>query len=158
MQNNIKSENLRNILQDIEIMYAWGHTFTDKEIHEWIDKNLDRYENEGYSYFTIIEKMTNQFIGVAGPLVEEINSIKYIGIVYIINKKYWGKGYGFESAKTSIDYAFNQLNADEVIAQIRFDNLSSRKIAEKLNMKIKFEYVRHDNDLDVLHLVYGLTK
>lgn len=150
--------NLKPILQDIEVMYAWEHAFTDEEVLEWIDKNLVRYDNEGYSYFSVIEKLTNQFIGVAGPLLEDINGVKYIGIAYIIDKKYWGKGYGFESAKTSMDYAFNNLNAEEVIAQIRPNNLSSRKIAEKLNMQIQSEYLKHYNNIDMPHLIYSRTK
>ena len=150
--------NLKTILQDIEVMYAWEHPFTEGEIHEWIDKNLVRYENEGFSYFAVIEKTTNQFVGTAGPLIEDIDGIKYIGIAYIMDKKYWGKGYGFESAKASMGYAFNNLNANVVIAQIRPDNLSSRKIAEKLNMKIQSEYVKHYNNMDIPHLIYCLTK
>lgn len=150
--------NLKPILQDVEIMYAWEHAFTDDEIHEWIDKNFARYENEGFSYFAVIEKTTSQFVGTAGPLIEDINGIKYIGIAYVIDKKYWGKGYGFESAKASVDYAFNNLNAKVVIAQIRPDNLSSRKIAEKLNMKIQSEYLKHYNNTDIPHLIYHLTK
>lgn len=150
--------NLKPILQNIEVMYAWEHAFTDDEVHEWIDKNLVRYENEGYSYFALIEKSTNQFIGVAGPLIEDTNGSKQIGIAYIIDKKYWGKGYGFESAKASLDYAFNNLHAEEVIAQIRPNNISSRKIAEKLNMKIKSEFVKHYNNKDMPHLIYSITK
>lgn len=150
--------NLKTILQDIEVMYAWEHAFTDEEIHEWINKNLIRYGNEGFSYFAVIEKATNQFVGTAGPLIEDINGTKYIGIAYIIDKKYWGRGYGFESAKASVDYAFNNLNASVVIAQIRPNNLSSRKIAEKLNMKIQSEYVKRYNGINMPHLIYCLTK
>lgn len=150
--------NLKPILQNIEVMYAWEHAFTDEEVLEWIDKNLMRYENEGFSYFAVIEKSSNRFIGTAGPLIENINGTKYIGIAYIIDKKYWGKGYGFESAKASMDYAFSNLNADAVIAQIRPNNLSSRKIAEKLNMKVQSEYVKHYNNMDMTHLIYCRIK
>lgn len=150
--------NLKIILQDIEIMYAWEHSFTDDEVYEWINKNLERYNNEGYSYFAVIDKIENKFIGVIGPLIENINGINHIGIAYIINKKYWGKGYACEGAKACMDYAFNVLNAQEVIVQIRIDNLSSRKIAEKLNMKIKDQYIRKYNNIDIPHLIYSKKK
>lgn len=135
-------------------MYAWEHAFTDEEIYEWINKNIVRYENEGFSYFAVLEKSTNQFIGAAGPLTEDINGIKYIGIAYIIDKKYWGKGYGYESAKTSMDYVFKNLNSETVIATIRPNNWLSRRIAEKLNMKVQFEYIKSYNNIDMPHLVY----
>lgn len=150
--------NLRNILQDIEVMYAWEHAFTDDEVDKWIEKNLERYKNDGYSYFAVIEKRTNNFIGVAGPLVEIINDVKHTGIAYILDKNYWGKGYGFESAESSMNYAFNSLNVEKVIAEIRPNNLPSRKIAEKLNMKIEHEYIKHYNGVDMVHLIYSCLR
>ena len=63
-----------------------------------------------------------------------------------------------ESAKASMDYAFNSLNAKVVIVQIRPNNLFSRKIAEKLSMKIQSEHVRHYNNINIPHLIYHLTK
>lgn len=149
---------LRTILQDSEVMYAWEHAFTDEEVNEWINKNLIRYANEGYSYFAVIVKSTNDFIGVIGPLIEDINGTQHIGIAYILNKRYWGKGYALEGAEACINYAFSKLNADKVIAQIRPNNLPSRRIAEKLNMKIESEYVKHYNNIDMPHLIYSRTK
>ena len=150
--------NLQPILQDLEVMYAWEHAFTDEEVYEWIDKNLIRYANEGYSYFAVTEKSTNDFIGVMGPLIEEINGTRHIGIAYILNKKYWGKGYGIEGAEACMNYAFSKLNADKVIAEIRPNNISSRKIAEKLNMQIESEFIKHYNNIDMPHLIYSKTK
>ena len=40
---------IANILQDIEIMYAWEKSFSDDEVLEWINKNIDRYKRDGYS-------------------------------------------------------------------------------------------------------------
>lgn len=30
--------NLCVFLQDIEVMYAWDHAFSDEEVNEWIEK------------------------------------------------------------------------------------------------------------------------
>lgn len=57
-----------------------------------------------------------------------------------------------------MDYTFNNLNSKVVIAQIRPNNLSSRKIAEKLNMKIQSDHVNHYNNIDIPHSIYHLTK
>lgn len=146
------------ILQDIEVMYAWENTFTDDEVLEWIDKNLKRYENEGFSYFAAIEKNMNEFVGVIGPLIEEIDDISYIGIAYIVNKKFWGKGYALEGAKACVNYALSKLNTYKVITQIRPNNFQSRKVAERLGMKIEGEYIKHYKGSDMPHLIYSLTK
>ena len=35
---------LSGILQDIEVMYAWEHSFSDDEVKEWINNNIKRYK------------------------------------------------------------------------------------------------------------------
>lgn len=150
--------NLCEIFQDIEIMYAWEHAFTNDEVWEWIDKNLTRYSKEGYSYYALIEKDTNKFIGVMGPLIEKIDAISYVGIGYILNKLFWGKGYAVEGAKACIEYAFCELKADKVIADIRPENDASCKVAQKLGMKIIGKHMKQYNGKKLVHYIYVKEK
>ena len=149
---------LCKILQSIEVMYAWGHAFTDTEVMEWIEKNIERYKKDGYSYFLAIEKTNNQIVGLIGPLVEDIKSESHIGVAYILNKEHWHKGYALEGAKASIDYAFKTLGAKKVIAQIRPENINSRKVAEKLGMIIEGEYIKYYKGKEMSHLIYSIKK
>lgn len=145
------------ILQDINVMYAWEHAFSDKEVSEWIDENIMRYDRDGYSYWAVIEKDTNQLIGVTGLISEQVDDEKYIGIGYIYNKSSWKFGYALEGASACVKYAFETLHIDEVSAQIRPNNLSSRKVAEKLGMTIKKEFVRNYKGKEMKHLLYSRT-
>lgn len=79
---------IRNILQDIEVMYAWEHAFSDEEVSKWISENIERYKTDGFSYFAAVEKETNRLIGVIGPLIEEIENRKCIGVAYILSKSF----------------------------------------------------------------------
>ena len=90
------------MLQDSEVMYAWEKTFSEAEVWEWIDKNQQRYHNEGYSYFLVSDKVSNTVVGVAGPLIEKIENEAFIGIAYIFKRKYWGYGYAVEAAKACL--------------------------------------------------------
>ncbi|MEG0134913.1 MAG: GNAT family N-acetyltransferase [Cetobacterium sp.] len=147
---------IANILQDIDVMYAWEKSFSDDEVKLWINKNLKRYDNEGYSYFLAISKENDTVIGVIGPLVEEINNKSFIGIAYILNKKSWGKGYAVEGARACIEYAFNNLNSLKVIAQIRPNNINSINVAQKLNMKIIDKYIKIYDGKEMEHLIYSI--
>lgn len=151
-------EELCEILQDIEIMYAWEHEFSDEEVIEWIEKNIERYEKHGFSYLAAIEKDTNKFVGVMGPLVETIEEREEIGIAYILNKKYWKKGYAVEGVSASIKYAFDVLKAKKVIAQIRPSNENSIKVAKSLGMKLESEYVKHYMEKEMIHYIYSIEK
>ncbi|MGE7837288.1 GNAT family N-acetyltransferase [Viridibacillus arvi] len=150
--------NLCAFLQDIEVMYAWDHAFSDEEVKEWIDKNLKRYKQDGFSYFAAIEKETGKFIGVIGPMIDSIEGVSYIEIAYILDKVFWGKGYAIEGAEACMKYAFNELKAEKVIAQIRPDNLASCKVAEKIGMKIEGEFMKHYRGRDILHLIYSRSQ
>jgi RimJ/RimL family protein N-acetyltransferase len=39
---------LANILQDAETMYAYEGAFSDNETQEWLDRNLLRYQVDGF--------------------------------------------------------------------------------------------------------------
>ena len=148
---------IRLFLQDIDVMYAWEHAFSDREVMDWIKENILRYDRDGYGYWAVIEKSSNHLIGVCGLLSEQVGKEKYIGIGYIFHKEYWKKGYAMESASACMDYAFHVLNVKEITAQIRPDNLSSRRVAEKLGMTVKLEFVKKYRGKDLPHLLYSRT-
>lgn len=72
-------EEIANILQDIEVMYAWEKAFSDVEVRSWIEKNINRYAKDGFSYYLAVNKVSNDVVGVMGPLVENIDEKEYIG-------------------------------------------------------------------------------
>ena len=145
------------ILQDIDIMYAWEHVFSDNEVTDWINENIMRYNRDGYSYWAVIEKSSNNLIGVCGLIAEQADNENQVGIGFIFNKGYWGKGYAVESASACVDYAFHILKLNEITAQIRPDNTSSRKVAEKLGMSIKKQFTRNYRGKNIPHLLYYRT-
>lgn len=150
---------LCTILQDKEIMYAWEHAFSDSEVHGWIVNCRKSYiENNGLGYLYVTDTDIGRFIGMMGLLKENVNGINHIGLGYILDKKYWGKGYAVKGAEMLLKKAFYELNADKVIAEIRPENTASRKVAKKLGMKIVDEFIKHYNGKDMLHLIYCITK
>lgn len=150
--------NLSPILKDPEIMYAWEHGFSDEEVYNWIDENLKRYREDGFSYCIGIEKKSGNIIGMIGPLMENINGEKQIGAGWILDKKFWGKGYAEEGGKGAVKYAFEKLGAEKVVAAIRTENIFSRKNAEKLGMKIEGSYVKIYRSKEMEHLIYAINK
>lgn len=157
----IKDEDFKDIatiLQDIDIMYAWEKAFSDEEVKIWINENLKRYDNEGFSYFLAINKKDNSIVGVIGPLIEKINDEEYIGIAYILNKSYWGMGYAYEGASACIDYVFSNLNTNKVIAQIRPNNISSIRLAQKLGMQLEGSYIKIYDNKEMKHLIYSISR
>jgi RimJ/RimL family protein N-acetyltransferase len=146
-----------SILQDIDVMYAWEHAFSDEEVIQWIDENIMRYDRDGYSYWAVIEKISDSLIGLTGLISEEADDETYVGIGYIYKKSHWGNGYALEAVSACIDYAFNVLHLSEITAQIRPENTASRKVAERLGMSVNKQFVRRYKNKDMLHFLYART-
>lgn len=145
----------RPILGDEKTMYAWEYGFTDAQINEWIERAQERYQSCGYSYFAAIEKESGELIGLMGVLPEEINGEHFCGLGYIVARAYWGMGYAAEGAAAWMKYTFEKLGAEQVIAEIRPENTASRKVAERLGMKIIGEFTKHHHGKAMLHLIYS---
>lgn len=149
---------LKNILQDKDVMYAWEYDFTDNDVQEWIDKNLKLYAEYNLGFFIVSEKISNKVIGQAALMPDIIADRQYYEIGYILKKEYWHKGYAIEVARALKDYAFHALHVNEVIFEIRPQNLSSRKVAEKLQAKICGEFIKNVRNKKMPHLIYKLSR
>lgn len=151
-------EELRSILQDKDVMYAWEYDFTYKDVQDWIDRYVALYEKCNLGYFLIIENVSKNIIGQAALMPTIIENIQYYEIGYILKKEYWHNGYATEAAKALKEYAFNTLDLDEVIFEIRPNNISSRKVAEALGARICCEFIKNVRNKKMIHLIYKLSK
>lgn len=151
-------DSLAKILKDEEIMYAWEHGFSDDEVKDWIDKNIMRYSRDGFSYYFAVEKKSDNIVGMIGPLIEEIEDKKLVGVAWILDKEYWGKGYAVEGGRASIKHAFDTTDTKSVIAQIRPNNIASIRTAEKLGMIPVDSYVKIYNGKEMEHTIYEIKR
>lgn len=149
---------LETILKDKDVMYAWEYDFTDKDVQEWIDRNLELYKKYHLGFFIISENKTGKVIGQVALKPDTIEGKQYYEIGYILKKEYWHKGYAKEAANALKDYAFNTLNLNEVIFEIRPNNLPSRKVAESLGAKICSKFIKNVRNKKMTHLIYKLYK
>lgn len=109
-----------------------------EETHKLINFVRQQYIDFGIGRWAIIDKQTNNFIGWTGLefVTEQINSHKdYFDLGYRLIRKYWGQGIATETAIASLEYAFDKLNADEVIARADSENIGSNKVLEKVGLK-----------------------
>lgn len=151
-------DDIYRILSDIEVMYAWEKSFSKKEAVEWIEKNLERYERDGYSYLIAHKKSGGQCIGLIGPLVERVEGKEYPGIAYIVKKEYWRQGYAVEGAGICMTYFFDEAGAEEVVAQIKYDNEGSVGVAKKLGMTSRGQWVREYEGKSMPHYIFSIGR
>lgn len=151
-------EEVAPILGDIEVMYAWEKAFSREEAVDWIEKNLERYGRDGYSYLIAHEKPGGRCIGLIGQLVERVEGREYKGVAYIVKKEYWKQGYAAEGASACMAYLFNEEGAEEVVAQIKHDNEGSIGVARKLGMTCRGQWVREYEGKSMPHYIFSIGR
>ncbi len=108
-----------------------------EESRKIISEIQQQYEVNGIGRWAMIEKSTNQFIGWTGLklITEPINNhVNYYDLGYRLIKKNWGRGFGTEAAKASLDYGFNTLGIETIYAMSDIQNLRSLHILQKVGL------------------------
>ncbi len=152
--NQTDFKSLCEILRDEKTMYAYEGAFSDIEVHEWLDRQIFRYQKWGFGLWAVILKETDELIGQCGLTMQQWKDREVLEIGYIFQRRYWHKGYAIEAAKACKKYAFDILNADEVCSIIRDTNIASQNVAVRNGMVVADSWTKHYRGVDMPHFRY----
>jgi len=148
---------LHRIVSDPVTMSFWPEPFSEDKSRQWIGWSVESHKNRGFGRLAMILKETNEFIGDAGFGYILVNEKPENDLGYIVAKEHWRRGYGTEAAIACRDYGFNELNFTRIVANMAFDNVPSRLVAEKAGMTKETEFYNSRNR-GILTLLYSLEK
>lgn len=106
---------------------------------EDFDRSFYRYEHKLGGKMALLKKDTQELVGLAGLLVQEINQKKELEIAYSLLPKFWGYGYAQEAAKHCKLTAQEHQLATSLISIISVTNIPSQKVAQSIGMTLDFE-------------------
>ena len=149
---------LSKILQDEATMYAYEGVFTDLEVQNWLEKQLENYRRDGFGLWAVVLKTTDEMIGQCGLTWQDCNGQQVLEVGYLFQRAYWHKGYAIEAAKACKQYAFDKLQAQEVFSIIRDTNRASQKVAERNAMSRRGTLVKHYRGVEMPHYIYSIRK
>ena len=81
-------EALWRMLKDEEVMYAYEHAFDDKEAREWLELQLNRYENDGFGLWAVVLEETGEVIGQCGLTMQDLNGEQVLEVGYLLAKDF----------------------------------------------------------------------
>jgi RimJ/RimL family protein N-acetyltransferase len=106
---------------------------------------IPQYALYNHGRWAVHVKATFEFLGWCG--LKYLAELNEIDLGYRFKKEGWGKGYATEAAHASIQYGFEKIGLQRIVARAEIENIGSWKVLEKCGMT----YIR-DEEVDG-HLV-----
>lgn len=126
---------------------TWLQFIGDRNVHTIEDaenylKNgtLKSYQEHGFGFYAVIEKAETsdrigKTIGMCGLIKRD--SLPDIDIGFAFLPNLISRGFGYEAASATLDYAKNTLKIDRIIAIVNPDNEKSIGLIKKIGMQFE---------------------
>jgi len=115
---------------------------------------IGSYKANGFGLWLVVLKESNKPIGTCGLIKRDAFADVDIGFAFL--PKFLGKGYGYEAARATLTFAYEELKMDRVIAFVNQDNKASIALLEKLGLT--FEKQVEISEGDVVQLFSPIKK
>ena len=93
-------------------------------------------DNKGYGYWTIEINGGATFAGII--LLQDVKFAAAfapaVEVGWLLPREHWGNGYATEGGEAALDYAFDTLKLEEVVAVTTMDNFPSQRVMQRLGM------------------------
>jgi HAD superfamily hydrolase (TIGR01549 family) len=103
------------------------------------------YHFYGFGLWGIFLKETNQLIGRCGIEYKILHQQAIYELGYLLDTDYQNLGYASEAVTATIQYGFQKLSIDRIIAVIDKNNVSSEQLAKKIGLKPVNEIIRNQH-------------
>lgn len=150
--------NLCTILQDEKAMYAYEHAFSEGEVREWLERQIERYRIYGFGLWAVKDKKSGEFLGQCGITMQKWDDALVTEIGYLFRRKFWHRGYATECAAACKRYAFEKLDFPAVYSIIRENNLPSIAVAVRNGMVPVGKQTKYYYGMVMPHIVYEVKR
>lgn len=111
-----------------------------------------RWSRDGVSKWMAYDLHTGALIGRGGMTRVHLEGADCLEVGWAVRGAYQGQGYATEIGRASLGYAFDDLQADEVVAFTEPHNVRSRAVMERLGMTYERD-IFHDGYDFVLYAI-----
>lgn len=153
---------------DPRVMEYFLATLSQEESYQMAKRVQAKIEEQGWGWWAVSVPGVSEFIGFIG--LNNVDKSTYpvhfapaTEIGWRLAYDYWGEGYAPEGAMACLEYGFESLGLDEIVAFTTVQNMRSRKVMEKIGMhhnpKDDFDHpnIAEDHPLR-RHVLYRIEK
>ena len=131
---------LYKVLGDSEVMAHYPNAFDEARVKDWIARNIQRYQTDGFGLWAVCLKDTGELIGDCGLTMQRINGEIKPEIGYHIRKDRQRQGYATEAARAVRDWAFQNTPFPALYSYMKYTNLPSMKTAMAYGCRLVAEF------------------
>lgn len=142
---------LRNLYNNAEVMKYIPNSSQIWEV-ESVAEKISKFQKDSIGIH-IVKTLNNNFLGEAS--IFNYPKLNCYEIGFIIDQKFWGKGFGTLICSELIDYCINHLHAAKVFARMYSNNVASQKVCIKSGMKL---FNPSEEDLLYDRLTFSFSK
>ena len=144
---------LYRVLADSWIMQHYPYAFDEARVRNWIERNMNRYRENGFGLWAVCLKETGEMIGDCGLTLQNINGEMLPEIGYHIRRDCQHKGYAKEAAKAVRDWAFRNTDYPALYSYCKYTNEPSIRTAESIGMHFDCEYPDEANGVTHVSMI-----
>lgn len=140
-----------------EFLYFANKTSrTVQEEKEAIARILERYKNESYYNWLIIQKETNAIIGSINLVYFDRNDS--VEVNYAIDNRFTKNGYMTEALIAVKDFILNEIGLKRFQGGCCTENIASKRVMEKSGMKLEGTLQKYVKLKDGYHDMYMFSE
>jgi ribosomal-protein-alanine N-acetyltransferase len=102
------------------------------KVERFIAGQQEQWKRYGYGNWGILPNGEDEIIGWVG--LQFLPELDETQVGFLLDKPIWGKGYATEAARASIQFGFDQLDFNQLIALVHPENTASRRVLDKCGM------------------------
>jgi RimJ/RimL family protein N-acetyltransferase len=119
------------------VMEHFPGTLARFESDRLVDRVVEHFARHGFGSWAVEAPGVAEFLGFVGLSVPrfEAHFTPCVEIGWRLAREHWGRGFAPEAARAALEFGFERLGLDQIVAFTVPGNLKSRRVMEKLDMR-----------------------
>ena len=121
---------------DPEVMRYFPFTLTREQSDELAARIVHAIEHDGWGLWAVEVLGGPSFIGFVGLGTPNFDAhfMPAVEVGWRLGLEHWGNGYATEAGRAAVEFAFEHLRLDQIVAMVGTKNIRSQRVAQRLGM------------------------
>ena len=139
------TENVAMLYSDPDVMrFVTGRPLSAEVAADSVARGVQHWKDHGYGMFSVFELSSGSFVGRSG--IVRMGATADVEVAYILDKRFWGRGFATEAAQACVELGLNELGLREIVGLTYLDNVPSQHVLLKCGLRFtgtRYHYARH---------------